>query len=110
MVRKMQKQAQTQTQTQTQTGDKRAVTLPQNVFLENRSLLNLTGVEDVDCFDEQTIRAFTNMGELIIRGRGLHINKLSVESGELSVEGNICALEYSDEQPRRGGVFARLFR
>ena len=108
MVRKIQKQA--QMQTQTQTGEKKSVILPQNVFLENRSLLNLTGVEDVDCFDEQTIRAFTNMGELIIRGRGLHINKLSVESGELSVEGNICALEYSDEQPRLGGVFARLFR
>ncbi len=95
---------------QKQSEDKKTAALPQNVFLENRSLLNLTGVEDVDCFDEQTIRAFTNMGELIIRGRGLHINKLSVESGELSVEGTVCALEYSDEQPRRGGVLARLFR
>ncbi len=93
-----------------QSEEKKTVTLPHNVFLENRSLLNLTGVEDVDCFDEQTVRAFTNMGELVIRGHGLHINKLSVDTGELSVEGKVCALEYSDEQPRRGGVFARLFR
>ncbi|MBQ2755593.1 MAG: sporulation protein YabP [Oscillospiraceae bacterium] len=90
--------------------DKKNGMLPHNVFLENRSMMNLSGVEDVDCFDEQTIRVFTNMGEMTVRGRGLHINKLSVDTGELSLEGKIDLLEYSDEQKRSGGLFSKLFR
>ncbi len=90
--------------------DKKNSALPHNIFLENRALLNVTGVEDVDCFDEQAIRVLTNMGELIIKGKELHINKLSVETGELSVAGKIYSLEYSDDHPGKGGIFSRLFR
>ena len=55
---------------------------------------------------------FTDLGELTIKGEDLHINKLNVESGELSVEGNIHGLSYAepDNRPSGGGILSRLFR
>ena len=82
-----------------------------NIILENRGRLNVSGVEDVDSFDAVII--FTNMGVLTVRGEDLHINKFSVESGELFVEGNIYALTYSDDSMKKsgsGGFFSKMFR
>ena len=86
--------------------------MPHNVILEDRKALTVSGVSDVDSFDDQTVVIFTDMGELTVRGSGLHINKLSVDTGELTLEGNIAQLSYSDEQPRSsgGGLFSRLFK
>ena len=81
-----------------------------NLILENRSKLRLTGVTDVDSFDETTIVAYTELGELNIGGTGLHIFKLSTDEGELVVEGKINSLIYLENQPKSGGVFSRLFR
>lgn len=81
-----------------------------NIILENRGRLNVSGVEDVDSFDEGAVIIFTNMGVLTVRGEDLHINKFSVESGELFVEGNIYALTYSDDSMKKsgsGGFFPR---
>lgn len=74
-----------------------------NIILENRGRLNVSGVEDVDSFDEGAVIIFTNMGVLTVRGEDLHINKFSVESGELFVEGNIYALTYSDDSMKKSG-------
>ena len=60
-----------------------------NAILENRQRLQLSGVTDVDSFDEDEIRLFTQLGELTIKGKDLHINEISVESGDVSVEGDI---------------------
>lgn len=73
----------------------------------------MSGVEDVDSFDEGAIIIFTNMGVLTVRGEDLHINKFSVESGELFVEGSIYALTYSDESMKKGGsggFLSKMFR
>ena len=56
-----------------------------NAILENRQRLQLSGVTDVDSFDEDEIRLFTQLGELTIKGKDLHINEISVESGDVSV-------------------------
>ncbi len=90
--------------------EKRIQSMPHNLVLEDRKLLTVSGVSDVDSFDEQTVIIFTDMGELTVRGSNLHINRLSVEVGELTVEGNIAALIYSDEAPKNGGFFSRVFR
>ncbi len=84
--------------------------MPHNVVLEGRKNLTVSGVSDVDSFDEETVIVFTDLGELTIRGNNLHINRLSVEVGELTVEGEISALIYSDEAPKSGGFFSRVFR
>jgi sporulation protein YabP len=78
--------------------------------LEDRKLLTVSGVSDVDSFDEETVVVFTDMGELTIRGSDLHINRLSVEIGELTVEGKISALIYSQDSAPKGGFFSRVFR
>lgn len=91
--------------------EKKTVTLPHNLVLEDRRSLTVSGVSDVDSFDEQTVIVFTEMGELTVRGDQLHINKLSVDTGDLSIEGKISSLTYTDDSPRQGGgFFSRVFR
>ena len=82
---------------------------PNTVMLEDRSRLNVSGVNDVDSFDGKSVVAYTDHGQLTIQGDQLNIKSLSVESGELSVEGHVCALIYTENRPRES-VFKRLFR
>ena len=51
--------------------------LPHSVILENRKAFTATGVSNVDSFDEQTIVVYTDLGELVVKGSGLHINRLN---------------------------------
>lgn len=68
----------------------------QNITLENRSRLVITGVTDTDRFDESSVLLYTVMGELLIKGKDLKVSGLSVENGEMTVEGQIGALIYGD--------------
>jgi sporulation protein YabP len=81
-----------------------------NVIMENRRNLMITGVMDIDSFDEESVVLFTEEGELTIRGVNLHINKIDVDTGDLSMEGEVDSLTYADNQPIKGGLFARLLR
>lgn len=92
------------------TEEKKTSLLPHNCILEDRRTLSVSGVNDVDSFDEQVIVASTDLGELTIRGEKLHITRLSLEIGELQVEGNIAALSYADVAPKNAGFFSRVFR
>jgi len=92
------------------TEDKKLNTMPHNLIMENRSALTVSGVSDVDSFDEQTVVIFTDMGELTVHGYNLHINKLSLDIGELTLEGKIASLAYTDSQPKAGGFFSKVFR
>ncbi|BCI60199.1 sporulation protein YabP [Solibaculum mannosilyticum] len=92
------------------TEEKKMMKMPHNVILEDRRNLTVSGVSDVDSFDEQNITVFTDMGELAVRGYNLHINKLNIETGELTLEGEISSLTYTDEQQRGSGFFGRLFK
>ena len=81
------------------------------IVLEDREQLTISGVEEVESFDENTIVMLTNRGTLIVRGEELHIEKLSLDGGDLKVEGTIDSLTYEDSgRDRAGGLFARLFR
>ena len=90
--------------------DIKRIEAPHNLVMEGRQRLNLTGVEDVESFDEQSIVAVTTGGVLIIQGEALRIERLSLDVGELLVEGTISALAYEDEQKSSGGLFKRFFR
>ena len=81
-----------------------------NVILKERKTLTSTGVSNVDSFDEETVVAYTALGELTIRGRQLKIQHLDVQAGELTVEGEILSLHYTDNQPGSAGFFKKLFR
>ena len=77
--------------------------------LEERENLLLTGVEDVPLFDEQTVSVMTTMGNLVIKGMSLHITKLSLDIGEVSVSGRITGLQYL-EDTRRKGMLSRILK
>ena len=83
-----------------------------NLILENRNKLSISGVSDVDSFDEQEIVIYTALGTLTVKGFDLHINKLNVESGELVIEGELDSIAYSDQgrQEKGGGFFAKMFK
>ena len=81
---------------------------PHHVIMEDRTKLSVTGVEDVISFDENEIITRTGQGNLIIRGTGLHIGKLTLDSGEVSVDGLVRELCYEEPAPM-GGFWSKLF-
>lgn len=89
--------------------NKSAVSMPHNVIIEDRSRIMITGVSDVDSFDEETVVLVTDMGELTIKGQNLHVTKFNVESGEMSIDGMLSAFFYSGEKSK-GGFFSRVFK
>lgn len=84
--------------------------MPHHVVLEGRNDLSVSGVEDVESFDENTIVMATVKGTLVVRGEGLHIEKLSLDGGDLKVEGTVDSLVYEDDGREKGGFLARLLR
>ena len=77
--------------------------------LVGRERLTVSGVEDVDRFDETGIVMSTSAGTLVVTGEDLHFGKLSLDGGELHVDGRIDSVTYEDEGRSQGGFFSRLF-
>ena len=65
-----------------------------NLKLTNRGFMELTGINNVDLFDEEEVVLETRLGYLHIKGEDLHINMLSLEEGQVSLEGKVSVLEY----------------
>ncbi|MBQ8967073.1 sporulation protein YabP [Ruminococcus sp.] len=82
-----------------------------NAIMEDRSKLMLTGVNDVERFDENTVVLYTQLGELTMKGEKLHISEMSVENGEMNIDGEVTALIYGQRDAvSRLGFFGKLFR
>ncbi len=92
------------------TDEKSIHKLPHNIIMEDRKKLSVSGVTDIDSFDEQTIIATTDLGELTIRGWNLHITRLNLEQSELMVDGDISSLTYTDVRPKAQGFFSKVLR
>lgn len=84
----------------------------QNLILENREKLNITGVLDVLSFDDQMVIVETELGLLTVKGDNLRINKLSTDTEEVCVEGNIFNLAYSEKTSvgKEGSLFSKIFK
>ncbi len=83
----------------------------QTLTLDNRERLSVSGVVDVESFNEESIIAVTDIGVLVIRGTDLHINKLNLDSNELVVEGDIFSMEYNDgEYTKSKSFFGKMFK
>lgn len=83
----------------------------QNIFLESRNKLNVTGVLDVLNFDEQIITVETELGVLIVKGSDLKLNKYNLEDTELSIEGEINSLIYDDKVSHKNeSLLAKIFK
>ncbi|MBQ3136416.1 MAG: sporulation protein YabP [Clostridia bacterium] len=86
------------------------IKMPHSLILKDRSQLTLSGVTDVDSFDENIITAYTDYGELTVKGEGLHISILNIDTGELSIDGTVASLSYLENQPRSTSFFSKVFR
>ena len=73
---------------------------PHNIILEDRKSLTISGITDVESFDEREICLYTQLGELMIKGRELHIDSMSVDSGDMTITGDIWSPIYSDKARR----------
>lgn len=76
--------------------------------MENREKMSVTGVEDVSGFDENMVVLTTGLGDLTVRGEGLHIERIDLDAGQLELRGKIQELSY-DEPARSGSVWSKLF-
>lgn len=83
------------------------ITMPHKLTLNCRRELSMTGVTEVISFDENAVILKTSMGLLTIHGRDLQLKNLSLEGGQVAVEGTMSAFIY--EEPRKGGALRRLF-
>jgi len=85
----------------------------QNLIMENREKLNISGVVDVESFNDECVIVDTDLGVLVIRGEDLHISKLNLDNSELSLEGEIVSCEYNDREGSKSkglGFLGKMFK
>ena len=80
------------------------------VMDEKGTLQAVSGVKDVASFDDNTVIALTDLGELTVRGENLRVDCLSVETGELEISGTINGVMYTDDKKVQSGFFARFLK
>ena len=86
---------------------------PHKMSMVNRKTCTLTGVKDVIAFDVSEIILETDMGILQIRGKDLHVKRLTLEKGEVDVEGRIDSFLYTEQgslQAKSESFFSRLWK
>ena len=82
-----------------------------SIILENRESLSISGVTEIDCYDDKIIILKTVEGELVIRGKNLKMHTANTETGNMSVSGEIGTLRYGDRRKSENENFLkRLFR
>lgn len=83
-----------------------------NLVMENRKRLVISGVKEVEGFTETEVSLYTEMGQLTVRGKNLHVSQVNTDTGELIMTGDLVnSLVYSDK-PRRtpDNIITKLFR
>lgn len=88
--------------------EEKALEYPHKLTLDSRSRLNVTGVTDMESFDEELAVLHTTRGTLVVRGTGLHLQMLNLDGGQVMVDGTVESMTYEDNTPA-GGFFSRLF-
>jgi len=81
-----------------------------SIHIDNRMRISVTGVVDVESFNEQEVMLLTEAGPLNIAGVNLHLSKLNLEDGQICIEGEILALDYEPPEAERRGLFGKVFR
>ncbi len=84
--------------------------MPQNVIIEDRKKLIVTGVHEVLRFDEDEIVLETIKGTLSIQGGDFRMERFSLDTGEVTAKGFVTSLGYETDEPSSGGFLSRIFR
>ena len=83
----------------------------QNLVLENRGKLSISGVLDVLSFDDQIVMVETELGLLTVKGEELRINKLSIDTQDVIIEGSITSLSYSEKEEKKStSLLGKIFK
>ncbi len=80
-----------------------------SIIINNRKQINISGVSECIGFDEETILLDTKLGKLTLKGNDLHILSFNTESGDLTAEGRIHAVAYTQNDAKHG-FFGKLLR
>lgn len=80
-----------------------------DLIIECRSKVTMTGITDVESYDDESIIAQSGCGEITIHGRNLKISRLSVDSGDMTIEGEINSVAYA-EGKSGGSFFSKVFK
>ena len=84
---------------------------PHDIILKDRKNMVMSGITNVESFDENEVVAYTELGSLSIKGKNLHINKINVDNGNLILDGEIDSITYNNIQiNQNSGFFSKLFR
>ncbi len=93
--------------------EERTVQKNHKLVINNRKTSLVTGVIDVLSFDLNEILLETEQGMMMVKGTDLHVNRLSVEKGEVDLAGNIDSVAYSDvhgQGKHQDNLLSKLFR
>lgn len=82
---------------------------PHNLIMNNCEKMSLTGVFDVESFDDKCVICYTDFGKLFVRGNGLRVDNMNVDSGDMEITGRVYSLAYVDEKPHKT-IFSKLFK
>ncbi len=80
------------------------------IILKNRELLDISGVNEVIGFDDNTVTVKCDLGELTVRGSKLHINNYDLKTADLSLSGRITAVYYNETTKRDASFLKRIFK
>ena len=83
----------------------------QNILIEDRNRITITGVEQVESFNDNTIILKTVKGGMTIKGEGLNIEKLNLDDGNVKIDGIINGIIYSDkDSSQKGNIIGKIFK
>lgn len=85
---------------------------PHSLTVDSRSKITISGIIDVGSFNDQVAELITDYGGISIKGRDLHVKKVSLDTGDMSIDGSIDSIEYTNKRIGKhgGNIFARIFR
>ncbi len=86
------------------------VSTVQNVIIENRKRLNISGVKDVTSFDDETVLLDTTLGKMTIKGENIRIESFITQTGDLIATGKFHAVVYMSDAKTSGSFLSRMFR
>ena len=82
----------------------------QSMTLKNRSALSVTGVTEVFGFDDSSVSMATSLGDLLVKGKTLRISRLSLDVGEMEIEGTVDCVEYTKLRRNKESFLTRIFK
>lgn len=89
---------------------KNEISKPHSIKICEREEIVITGVEEVESFDEREIVLFTERGNLVLEGEDFKINALSVETGDMEISGFLVNLRYNENAKSGGGFWSKIFK